>query len=105
VQEVIGRLQAGSGTFAGDGYALLAAVYKSEGFDLHVRLDAAKAAMAYERPRLSNVEMTTRSLDKMTDEEFFRAWDSVAAFLEQHGRPLLLESAEAAPDADGRDKA
>jgi hypothetical protein len=70
MREVISRLQAGSGSFAGDGYALLAAVYKTEEFDPPVRLDAAKAAMAYERPRLSNVEMTTRSLDQLSDEEF-----------------------------------
>jgi hypothetical protein len=67
VQEAIKCLQAGSGSFAGDGYALLTAVYKSEDFDLSVRLDAAKAVMAFERPRLSNIEMTHRSLDSMSE--------------------------------------
>jgi hypothetical protein len=71
---------------------------------------AATSAMPFERPRLSNVEMTTRSLDQLSDEEFFRAWDELAAFLAQHGRPLLLESADvdaadASPDAAGRDDA
>jgi hypothetical protein len=56
-----------------------------------LRMDAAKTAIAYERPRLSNVEMTTRSLDRLTDEDFFRAWDSVARFLAERGRPKLLE--------------
>ena len=59
--------------------------------------------MVYERPRLANVAMTTRSLDQLSDEEFFRAWDSLTSFLEQYDRPQLLESAEAAPDEAGRD--
>jgi hypothetical protein len=64
-------------------------------------MDAAKTAVAYERARLANVAMTTRSLDQMSDEEFFRAWD----LLEQYGRPQLLEAApaDASPDAAGRD--
>ena len=55
--------------------------------------------------RLANVAMTTRSLDQVSDEEFFRAWDSLNAFLEQYGRPQLLEAApaDASPDAAGRD--
>jgi hypothetical protein len=76
---------------------------------LAVRLDAAKTAIAYERARLAHVAMTTRSLDSLSDEEFFRAWDSVATFLAQHGRPKLLEAAadvdaaDVSPDAAGRD--
>jgi hypothetical protein len=34
--------------------------------------------MPYERPRLSQVAMTTRSLDQLTDEEFFQAWDGLS---------------------------
>jgi len=33
--------------------------------------------------------MTPRSLDQISDDEFFRIWDGMAAFLAQHGRPLL----------------
>jgi hypothetical protein len=71
-------------------------------------LMAAKTAIAYERARLAHVAMTTRSLDSLSDEEFFRAWDGLVEFLAQHGRPLLLESADvdaadASPDAAGRD--
>jgi hypothetical protein len=91
--------------FEGDSYAFLATLYKNKDLPLHMRLDAAKTAIAYERPRLSDVAMTTRSLDQLSDEEFFRAWDSMATFLAQHGRTLLLESAEAAPDEAGRDTA
>jgi hypothetical protein len=78
--------------FEGDGYALLAMIYKDRYQPLSVRMSAANMAVPYERPRLSNVEMTTRSLDRMTDEEFFRAWESVARFLAQHGRPKLLDA-------------
>jgi hypothetical protein len=95
VVEAVGALP---DAFEGDSYAFLATVYKNQALPLGVRLDAAKTAIAYERPRLSNVEMTTRSLDRMTDEDFFRAWDSVARFLAERGRPKLLEAtAGAAP--------
>jgi hypothetical protein len=89
--------------FEGDGLALLTMIYKDKDQPLSVRMSAASMTMPYERPRLSNVEVTRRSLDKMSDEEFFRAWDSLTSFLEQHGRPQLLESADAAPDEAGRD--
>jgi hypothetical protein len=85
--------------FEGDSYAFLATLYKNTELPLHVRLSAATTAIAYERPRLANVAMTTRSLDQLSDEEFFRAWDGLATFLAQHGRPLLLEAAETEADA------
>ena len=105
VVEAVGALP---DAFEGDSYAFLATVYKNQALPLGVRLDAAKTAIAYERPRLANVAMVTRSLDQLSDEEFFRAWDSVASFLAQHGRPKLLEatsgsSMDASPDAAGRD--
>ena len=89
--------------FEGDGYAFLATVYKDTRQPIGVRLDAAKTAVAYERPRLANVAMTTRSLDQLSDEEFFRAWDGLVEFLAQHGRPALLEAT--AQPADAADKA
>ena len=36
--------------FEGDAHALLMAVYKNPAIDLHVRLDAAKAAIRFEKP-------------------------------------------------------
>lgn len=42
--------------FKGDSHALLMAIYKDARNDLQVRLDAAKAAIAYEKPRLAAVE-------------------------------------------------
>jgi hypothetical protein len=47
--------------FEGDGYAFLAMVYKDKDQPLSVRLSAAGMAMPYERPRLSQVDMTHRS--------------------------------------------
>ena len=38
------------GAFEGDAHALLMAVYKDPSVDLHVRLDAAKAAIRFEKP-------------------------------------------------------
>src|SRR5437899_6386885 len=43
--------------FAGDAHALLVAVYKDPRQDLHTRLDAAKAALPYEKPRLQAVTL------------------------------------------------
>lgn len=42
--------------FTGDAHALLMAVYKDMTKDLQVRVDAAKAAIRYEKPALSSVE-------------------------------------------------
>jgi hypothetical protein len=90
--------------FEGDAYALAAVIYKNQALPLQTRMAAMAAAMPYERPLLSQVDMTHRSLDRMTDEEFFRAWDSVATFLAQNGRPKLLEAtAGSPPDATERD--
>jgi len=43
--------------FEGDSHALLVAIYKDKTHDIGLRLDAAKAAIAYEIPRLSSVDM------------------------------------------------
>lgn len=45
------------GSFKGDGHALLMAIYKDPGYPLHVRIDAAKAAIVYERPRLAAIHV------------------------------------------------
>lgn len=46
--------------FAGDSHALLIAVYKNSTLPLGVRIDAAKAAIRYERPALATVAHTGR---------------------------------------------
>jgi hypothetical protein len=42
--------------FQGDGHALLMSVYKDPSIDLAVRIECAKAALPFEKPRLSPVE-------------------------------------------------
>ena len=90
--------------FTGDAHALLMAVYKDTSLDLRVRIEAAKAAISFERPRLASTAMTTRSLDQISDDEFFRIWDGIAAFLAQHGRPLLTLDSDAGPDGGGSEE-
>jgi hypothetical protein len=45
------------GAFPGNAHALLMAVYKNPEIPLHVRVDAAKAAIAYETPRLERRDL------------------------------------------------
>ena len=66
------------GPFEGDSVAFMTMIYKHKDLPLGVRMQAASSVLNFERPRLSQIEMTTRSLDRMSDEDFFRAWDSVA---------------------------
>ena len=42
--------------FDGDAHALLMAVYKNPANEMALRIDAAKAAIRYERPALSSVQ-------------------------------------------------
>ena len=95
--QAAGQLRA---PFEGDAYALAALLYKDQDQPLSVRMAAMHAALPYERPRLSNIEMTTRSLDSLSDEEFFRAWDRMEAFLEQHGQPQLPSPTDGTTGAD-----
>jgi hypothetical protein len=47
----------GPHAFAGDAHALLVWVYKSPALPLDTRMDAAKAALPYEKPRLAPTEV------------------------------------------------
>ena len=55
--------------FSGDAHALLMAVYKNELSDMDLRIDAAKAAIRYEKPSLVSVHETG---DKK--KQSFREW-------------------------------
>jgi hypothetical protein len=48
----------GSGTFEGDAYMLLSYVYRCEELPMSLRMRAAETAIAYERPKLTQVEVT-----------------------------------------------
>lgn len=45
------------GAFEGDAHAFLMAIYKNPINDMALRLDAAKAAVGYEKPKLAAVDM------------------------------------------------
>lgn len=45
------------GAFVGDAHALLMLCYKNSELPIEVRLEAAKAALPYEKPRLAPVEV------------------------------------------------
>jgi hypothetical protein len=58
--------------FAGDAHALLMSVYKDTNQPLPIRLDAAKSAIGFEKPRLGSTNMTLddkRSVEQFTDAE------------------------------------
>lgn len=46
----------GDAAFDGDAHTFLMAVYKDTRIDIEKRIDAAKAAIRYEKPALSSVE-------------------------------------------------
>lgn len=71
----------GPDCFAGDAHALLVTVYKDPSIPLDTRLDAAKAAIGYEKPRLANVDSNvnadirqTISREPLTDDEWARQY-------------------------------
>ena len=55
--------------FIGDAHALLMLTYKNELLDIDVRLDAAKAAVRYEKPSLVAVHETGNK-----SKQTFREW-------------------------------
>jgi hypothetical protein len=62
----------GQNAFDGDAHALLVLVYKNLELPLELRMDAAKAAIRFEKAVLAAVEHSgqlTKSLREMTDEE------------------------------------
>ena len=55
----------GKDAFDGDAHAFMVAVYKSQDIPLTLRLDAARSAAPYERPRLSTTQHSLGSIDLM----------------------------------------
>jgi hypothetical protein len=62
------------GVFRGDAHTFLIAVYKDPQMPLNVRVDAAKAAIGYEKPKLNASEHSLKSTDE-TVAEWLRALD------------------------------
>ena len=57
--------------FHGNAHAVLMSIYKDPRYSVQVRMDAAKAAISFETPRLSAIEHKPTELDlsKLTDEQ------------------------------------
>jgi hypothetical protein len=59
MQEAVKKIEAAiPDAFEGDSHALLASIYKDPSQPIQLRLDAAKAAIGYERPRLAATELS-----------------------------------------------
>lgn len=52
----------GTDAFEGDAHAMLVAVYKDTSKPIELRLDAAKAAVRYEKPALSSIDQKGNSV-------------------------------------------
>jgi hypothetical protein len=52
------------GAFQGDAHTFLVAIYKDPSMPVHLRVDAAKAAVAYEKPRLNASDVNLRQSDQ-----------------------------------------
>lgn len=67
VERVVGGIE---NPFDGDAHALLVAVYKDPANEWNLRLDAAKAAIRYEKPALAAIEhsgdMTLATVSQLT---------------------------------------
>jgi hypothetical protein len=64
----------GSEVFHGDAHALLMTVYKDLKQPIGLRMEAAKAALPYEKPRLASIEnKIVDEFDNMSDQEI-EAW-------------------------------
>jgi hypothetical protein len=72
----------GPDAFDGDAHALLASIYRDPRQPIGLRLDAAKAAIAYERPRLAAIETkVVDDLDGLTTEELKKIADGLVVEL------------------------
>jgi hypothetical protein len=78
--------------FPGDAHAFLVYVYKNENADPQLRLEAARAAIGYERPRLATTSVTMRRPSEMSDDELAAA--AADAEAEADALEALLASAK-----------
>ena len=68
----------GSEVFHGDAHALLMTVYKDLKQPIGLRMEAAKAALPYEKPRLASIE------NKIVDEFDSMSTEEIEAWLDEH---------------------
>jgi hypothetical protein len=85
--------------FQGDAHAFLITVYKDPSVDMHTRIDAARAAIGYEKPRQSSVEMTRSpgaiDFESMRSDEIEA---TLTKILIEHGVKIAASSASDVDD-------
>ncbi len=83
IEEVLGPQ-----AFSGDAHAFLMTVYKNEAVPLDLRINAARAAIKFEKPALENIEVkgeqTIRYVARVPEKA-----ESTEAWLQQHSPELL----------------
>jgi hypothetical protein len=89
---LVSAANADGATFQGDAYALLAFIYKSEDLPLTFRMRAAETAIAYERPKLAQVEF--RQEDKSGMSELMRLINGSGRGLPRDNPELMRYAAE-----------
>ena len=82
------------GAFPGDAYALLVWIYRSADLPITLRMRAAETAIAYERPKLAQVEVTGDASNPL------RLVHEIMAVLQGTGRGLPAYELENASDVD-----
>lgn len=85
------------GAFSGDAYALLVWIYSSPDLPITLRMRAAETAIAYERPKLAQVEV------KSDEQSPLYVIRSIMQMLEGTGRDLPQGRLAEAAEADRRD--
>ena len=84
----------GAEVFEGDAHALLMTVYKDLNQPIGLRMEAAKAALPYEKPRLASIEtMEVDDLEKLSNEELLA--------IIREGEAMVAEYDQARPREGG----
>lgn len=76
-----------SDPFEGDAHALLVCIYKDQSRDIALRLEAAKAAIRFEKPALGAVETGPEVLERYVARVPAKS-ESVEAWQQQHGQTI-----------------
>jgi hypothetical protein len=85
----------GSEVFHGDAHALLMTVYKDLKQPIGLRMEAAKAALPYEKPRLASIE------NKIVDEFDNMSTEEIEAWLDEQAERRVKMRHRASAEASG----
>ena len=92
--------------FDGDAHALLMTVYKDLNQPIGLRMEAAKAALPYEKPRLASIETKqVDDLEKLSNEELMAIIREGGAMVAEHDKAMAeREAAKEPPKRGGKPK-